>query len=349
MFGRVPMDGVHMPDVSLAELPVQVALALSLASSSTGADYDYLLKTAQRESSFRSDAKATTSSAEGLFQFIDETWIRTVKDEGPALGLAGYADKITKTDEGRYVIANAKDRDAILDLRRDPKISALMAGAFSRRNEERLAAGIGRAPTSGELYIAHLLGAGDASRLIRIRGVDMSIAAADLFPRAAAANRALFYRSGKALSAGELYDRLIALHAHRPKIAIKDDGAVSGDVAFGSWKADVARRIVFTKEEAAKLGWAYLNDLAQREPSVFGWGRKSSRKVAPQDVGERRHRRRCRRRRMVDRRGSGDRRRGRRCRSRQLGADRRRRRSTRSNGESGRQGEGRAVRQGSRR
>ena len=96
--------------------------------------------------------------------FIDETWIRTVKDEGPALGLAGYADKITKTAEGRYVIANAKDRDAILDLRRDPKISALMAGAFSRRNEERLAAGIGRAPTSGELYIAHLLGAGEQLR-----------------------------------------------------------------------------------------------------------------------------------------------------------------------------------------
>ena len=86
-----------MPDVSLADLPAQIALALSLASSSTGTDYNYLLTTARTESSFQTEAKAPTSSAQGLFQFIEETWIRTIKDEGVSCGLGKYSSWISKT------------------------------------------------------------------------------------------------------------------------------------------------------------------------------------------------------------------------------------------------------------
>ncbi len=88
-----------MPHAALADMPAQVALALSLASASTGTDYGYLVKTAAvRESSFRPRPEAPTSSAEGLFQFIEETWIRTIKDEGERYGLKEHADKIR--DEG---------------------------------------------------------------------------------------------------------------------------------------------------------------------------------------------------------------------------------------------------------
>ena len=124
-----------MADASLAELPLQVALALSMASSTTGADYDYLLKTAQRESGFQAEAKAPTSSATGLFQFIEETWIRTVKEEGDQYGLGEYTKLIAKTDSGRYYVPDANDRERILALRKDPHIAAMMAGAFARRNE----------------------------------------------------------------------------------------------------------------------------------------------------------------------------------------------------------------------
>ena len=49
----------------------EVMAALKMAARSTGVGFDYLVKTAQRESNFDPNAKAGTSSATGLFQFTD--------------------------------------------------------------------------------------------------------------------------------------------------------------------------------------------------------------------------------------------------------------------------------------
>ncbi len=239
-----------MADASLAELPLQVALALSLASSTTGADYDYLLKTAQRESSFQTNAKAASSSATGLFQFIEETWIRTIKDEGEQYGLGDYAKLIVKTDSGRYMIPNPADRQLILALRKDPQVSAMMAGAYARRNQRHLSAEIGRKPTSGELYIAHFLGAQDAVRLIIVRDTQQHLSAPDLFPRAAAANRSIFYRDGEARSVGEVYDLLITRHdrARRSQPAVV---ASTGGTVVGNWEATAPT--IYSKSELFPL------------------------------------------------------------------------------------------------
>lgn len=229
-----------MPESSLMDLPAHVAMALSLASSTTGADYNYLLKTAQRESSFQTDARAQTSSATGLFQFIEETWIRTIKDEGARFGLAEYADKIVKTDAGKYYVPDSADRKVILALRNDPQISAMMAGVYARRNAEIIREEIGRKPTSGELYIAHFLGPTDAARLIRLRDTQQSLSAPDLFPKAAEANRTIFFSLGHPRSVGEVYDVLIARH----KSGAKPGATVKGitvDADFGSWDAEVER------------------------------------------------------------------------------------------------------------
>jgi hypothetical protein len=227
-----------------------VALALSLASSTTGADYDYLLRTAQRESSFQSDAKAASSSATGLFQFIEETWIRTIKDEGEQYGLGDYAKLIVRTESGRYEVPNASDREVILALRKDPHISAMMAGAYARRNERHLAAEIGRQPTAGELYIAHFLGAIDAVRLIRVRDAQQHLSAPDLFPRAAAANRSIFYRDGKARSVGEVYNLLI-MRNDRARRSLPTAQGASGGTAIGNWEATMPT--VYSKSEILPL------------------------------------------------------------------------------------------------
>jgi hypothetical protein len=199
-----------MPNAALADMPAQIALALSLASSSTGADYDYLVNTARSESSFQAEAKAPTSSAQGLFQFIEETWIRSVKDEGEQFGLARYAAMITKTQAGRYLVANPADRAAILALRKNPKISAMMAGAYAKRNADFVAAEIGRRPTSDELYLAHFLGPADAAKLIALRDRQPSLSAPDVFPAAAKANRSIFFSDNGARSIGQVYDLLVA-------------------------------------------------------------------------------------------------------------------------------------------
>ncbi|MEG0819994.1 MAG: transglycosylase SLT domain-containing protein, partial [Brevundimonas sp.] len=56
-----------------------VEAAIRRASSTTGVDFDFLMKTARRESAMNPSARAGTSSASGLFQFIEQTWLATVK------------------------------------------------------------------------------------------------------------------------------------------------------------------------------------------------------------------------------------------------------------------------------
>src|SRR5687767_6804875 len=140
--------------------------AIRQAARMTGTDFQYLLATAQVESNFKPNAKATTSSARGLFQFIEQTWLQTLKEQGPALGYGPYADAIARRRSGEYVVTEPRLQGAILNLRSDPTANAMMGGAFTRANAVRLAGTLGRAPTEGELYIAHFLGATGASRLI---------------------------------------------------------------------------------------------------------------------------------------------------------------------------------------
>ena len=144
----------------------RVAGAIRDAARSTGASFEYLLTTARIESNLNPAAQAATSSAKGLYQFIDQTWLATLKHAGPALGYGQYADAITHNADGRYEVADPNQRAAIMRLRNDPAASATMAGAFTQANAAQLAATIGRQPTEGELYIAHFLGSDGAAKLI---------------------------------------------------------------------------------------------------------------------------------------------------------------------------------------
>ena len=278
-----------MPDASIADLPAQIALALSLASSSTGADFHYLLNTARTESSFQAEAKAPTSSAQGLFQFIEETWIRTIKDEGPRLGLGKFASWITKTAAGRYQVDTPEHRTALLKLRNNPKVSAMMAAAYAKQNEDFVRSAIGRSPTSDELYIAHFLGPADAVRLINYRDTGPSLSAPDLFPAAAKANRAIFYGVTGPRSVGQVYDVLVSRqHGGMVETAADSGAFFSSGIDFGSWSPTVekiyTRRAVPRQQVLASTADASLFDFftgksgatatetqAAREP-VDGWG-----------------------------------------------------------------------------
>src|SRR3954462_9848057 len=87
-----------------ADVATRVTGAIRNAARATGAGFDYLLNTALRESNLNPDAKAKSSSATGLFQFIDQTWLGTLKQSGAGLGYGKYADAITKTPQGRYAV-----------------------------------------------------------------------------------------------------------------------------------------------------------------------------------------------------------------------------------------------------
>lgn len=187
--------------------------AIRDAARVTGTGFEYLLKTAMRESSFNPKARSSKSSATGLFQFIDQTWLATVKQSGASLGYGKYADAITRTSSGRYVVHNAAMRRTIMNLRYDPSANAVMAGAFTKANATRLSRALGRAPTDGELYIAHVLGQSGAVKLITAAENAPQTGAAQLFPGAARANHSVFFsKQGGARSSADVYRVLVAQH-----------------------------------------------------------------------------------------------------------------------------------------
>lgn len=198
--------------VSAIEPPAGVASAIRKASVATGTDFGYLLQTAARESSFQKEAKAKTSSAAGLFQFIENTWLQTVKEEGGRFGLDKYTPHIFRTRGGRYYVPDDGVRSEILQLRHNPEVSAMMAGAFTRQNAETIQSEIGRNPTQGELYIAHFLGPTGAGRLINMSETNPDARADQHFPQAAKFNRGIFYTRGKPRSVEQVYNELVSDH-----------------------------------------------------------------------------------------------------------------------------------------
>jgi hypothetical protein len=192
----------------------KIAGSIRQAASTTGASFEYLLATAKMESNFNPKAAATTSSARGLFQFIDQTWLGTVKEAGAHLGYGKYADAITRNPSGSYSVSDPDMRAAIMRLRNDPDAASQMAGVLTQSNSFKLTARIGRRPNDAELYMAHFMGVGGAGKLIRNAEDNPNASAAQMFPHAAAANQSIFYdRSGRGRSVSEVYSVLSTRYA----------------------------------------------------------------------------------------------------------------------------------------
>ena len=185
-----------------------VEAAIQRASNATGVDFTFLMKTANRESGYNPRAKAPTSSAAGLFQFVEQTWLSTLKQHGSKYGYARYAELITKGQDGKYHVDGAEARKAVMDLRLDPHAASLMAGELASDHASYLRGRTGRTPTSGELYAAHFLGPKGSAQLIEAMQTRPGASAASLFPDAAQANRSIFYRDGRAATVSEVYANL---------------------------------------------------------------------------------------------------------------------------------------------
>ncbi|MGO4715231.1 lytic transglycosylase domain-containing protein [Bradyrhizobium sp. 2TAF24] len=193
----------------------RITSAIRQAADATGASFEYLLSAAKMESNLDPGASSSTSSAKGLYQFIEQTWLGTVKEAGPSLGYGKYADAITKSASGTYSVSDPATRDEILKLRDDPAVNAAMAGVLTQSNSFKLTGALGRRPSDGELYIAHFMGAGGAAKLINAAQDSPRADATQMFPNAAAANRPIFYdRNGSARSVSEVYSVLTTRYAN---------------------------------------------------------------------------------------------------------------------------------------
>jgi len=184
----------------------EVLASIQQASASTGVDFSYLMAQASRESSFDPTAKASTSSATGLYQFVEQTWLGTFKEHAVDYGYGNLAAAITKHSDGTYSVNSAATRKQILDLRRDPTLNAAMAAELAADNKTKMEAALGHPVTATDLHLAHFLGLAGALRFIRKLDSDPSATGAAMFPRAAAANQSVFYdEDGHARTVGEIY------------------------------------------------------------------------------------------------------------------------------------------------
>ncbi|MDJ0390343.1 hypothetical protein QMO56_19710 [Roseomonas sp. E05] len=182
--------------------------ALRNAAQATGVDFEVLAAKAAMESGFRADAQAGTSSARGLFQFIDQTWLGVVQEHGAQHGLAEAAAAITRQGS-RLTVSDPALRARILALRDDPQIAARLGAEHLKDLTEALSSNIGHRPDATELYLGHFLGLRGASELLQKAASDPQMAASQVLPDAARANPAIFRGSdGAPLSVKQVIDKL---------------------------------------------------------------------------------------------------------------------------------------------
>ena len=247
-----------------------IAQAIRDASRTTGVEYEFLLAKAKLESGFDASARASTSSAAGLFQFIEGTWLASVERYRDELGL--------DLRMGREASETAS-RAELLELRHDPALAALIAAASTRENAEELRRVLGRRASHSELYMAHFLGSAGAARFMRAWQRNPDMAAATLFPKAARANRSVFFKGSQARS----LDAVLAHFDAKISAAIAEAKAAFDDPAMKQEKLGTS--VVLQKASAASSPILDVSPRALRAAPT-GWTEASPRLIAPSNQAE---------------------------------------------------------------
>lgn len=187
--------------------PKNVIDAIRSASARTGVDFAYMMEKASAESAFDTHASAKTSSAKGLYQFIDQTWLNTVAKHGYKHGIGHLARHISFSDKGYARVSDPKIKAEIMALREDPKTASMMAAEFASDNKDHLENKLNKEANATDLYIAHFLGAGGATKFLSAKTSNPDQKASDIFKNAAKANKAVFFdnKTGQARSLNQVY------------------------------------------------------------------------------------------------------------------------------------------------
>ena len=181
--GLVRADAERFPGIDS-----EVLAAIRLGSIRTGVDFTYLMELARVESNFDPAARAKQSSATGLFQFTNKTWLQTVRTVGASYGLQDHAAVIKHNASGRH--GNYRE---VLALRLDPRLSALLAAENARHSQRKLSRQTRREPGRTDLYLSHFFGTSGAVTFLKSLVEEPAAIAGELFPEAAASNQRVFH------------------------------------------------------------------------------------------------------------------------------------------------------------
>ena len=166
------------------------------ASEATQVSANYLLALAQQESGCRSDAQASTSTAYGMFQFIESTWLIAIHKHGAKYGEQRLAEAVGVDVGGRPVLRQPAMRQEILAKRGDAQLAAYLAAELALENAAYIRRNRSKQLTATDLYMAHFLGAHGASEFLQELDRRPNRHAHELLPRAASANPSVFFERG---------------------------------------------------------------------------------------------------------------------------------------------------------
>ncbi len=187
-----------------------VLAAIRLSSVRTGVQFSYLMKLAAVESNFEPRSEAAASSATGLYQFTRSTWLNTLKTHGAKYGLGEYAGQIEySVDRNGYQWPRVRDKALLrhlMALRKNPRISAMMAAESVKDSVQRLRRSFDRQPTEADLYLTHFFGTDGAISFLEALDKTPDAPAVDIFPAAAQSNQDIFHpKTCKPRTVDEVY------------------------------------------------------------------------------------------------------------------------------------------------
>jgi hypothetical protein len=178
-----------------------VLAAIRLSNLRTGVDFSFLMELAAAESAFDTGSKAAKSSATGLYQFKQDTWLETVKRHGEKYGIGSYASQVDyfvdSDGNSRPMISDSGVYKHVLSLRRNPRMAALLAAEHLKDNMRQLSLSLHQQLGRTEMYLTHFLGASGAITFLELLGKNPDKVAGDIFPGPASRNTNIFHKKNK--------------------------------------------------------------------------------------------------------------------------------------------------------
>lgn len=154
---------------------------IDAASKMVGVDPRLMASMAAIESSFKGTVKAPKGSATGLYQFIDSTWKWMLQRHGSKYGIAPGTPPT------------------------DTRANALMGAEYIKENVGVLKK-VKPEITDTDVYMAHFLGSGGASKFLRALATNPQTPASSLFePKVTANNASVFMDGNRPRSVAEIY------------------------------------------------------------------------------------------------------------------------------------------------
>jgi hypothetical protein len=205
------VTGMSVHEFGEYKVSQHVAGEILRAAKDTRFPADTLFAIAEKESSFDVNIRPPKGSALGLMQFLDQTWLEAVKTYGKEFGLGDEAEMILTRPDGKrehHYVEDEGEEDRILELRRDPYLSAALAAKNLLAAKERIEARLDTAMDERDLYLPHFLGANGAAKLLSHAEEKPDAKASKFFPKAARFNGTMFKAKGKQLTIGQFHQRM---------------------------------------------------------------------------------------------------------------------------------------------